>query len=572
MNSEHAGTERFRLLADFAAGRALDVAEAPAGQPAYTDGSVVFVSAGGDLVRQRREVLVQCALLRWGSLSPRVLKRLRGRPTVTRRYLALEGCRVLTELGRSVPLAADLRPGPALTADSAESLDIATGRTPLDDPPDWFGTIKPAALLRSPAAPGARATEADLRFALAQEDEPDTDDGTDEDGDPPERSRILKVFEAPLGAQATANFLRKLFGSSRSGDNEGAGGELRVGSVRRTLHAGAHARPAPTPIRFTGADEPGSTIGVGGALHPEWDGHRNRYREDWCRVVTFPLTTTADVAAAGVPTDAVLRRRLSRIGLGPSVLRARPDGEDIDTEALIDLFVDLRSGYSPPEHVYTEHRLLARNLGVLILLDASGSATDADTDGLAVHDHQRRAAATLAATLEELGDRVAVYAFRSQGRQAVHLPALKTFGQRFDAVGRARLAQLAPSGYTRLGAGIRAAGDILKREAGTPNRLLLVLSDGYPYDDGYEGTYAEADSRKALEELRADGVGCLCLTIGATTDADALERVFGSACHAGGGTLAELSPRMDQLFLAALRELSAPRPSRVYAPPGMPSS
>ena len=56
---------------------------------------------------------------------------------------------------------------------------------------------------------------------------------------------------------------------------------------------------------------------------------------------------------------------------------------------------------------------LARNLGVLILLDASGSATDADPDGLSVHDHQRRAAATLAVTLEELGDRVAVYGFRS---------------------------------------------------------------------------------------------------------------------------------------------------------------
>ena len=173
-----------------------------------------------------------------------------------------------------------------------------------------------------------------------------------------------------------------------------------------------------------------------------------------------------------------------------------PTATNIDIEALIDLFVDLRSGYSPPEHVYMERRKLARNLGVLILLDASGSATDTDPDGLAVHDHQRRAAATLAVTLEELGDRVAVYAFRSHGRHAVHLPAIKTFGQRFGAVGRARLNQLQPSGYTRLGAGIRGAGEILKTEAGTPNRLLLVLSDGFPYDDGYEGRYAEADARR----------------------------------------------------------------------------
>jgi nitric oxide reductase activation protein len=338
---------------------------------------------------------------------------------------------------------------------------------------------------------------------------------------------------------------------------------MQVRAVRRVHEAGANARPLPTRIHFTDDGKPGAAVGVGGALYPEWDVHNDRYRPDWCRVLDFPLTVGADISDAGVPHDDVLRRRLSRVGLGPKVLRGRADGDELDTVALIDLFVDLRSGYSPPEHVYLERRKLARNLGVLILLDASGSATDTDQDGLAVHDHQRRAAATLAVTLEELGDRVAVYAFRSQGRHAVHLPAIKTFGQRFGAVGRARLNQLQPSSYTRLGAGIRGAGEILKTEAGTPNRLLLVLSDGFPYDDGYEGRYAEADASKALEELRMDGVACLCLSIGASADTNALERVFGSASYASAATLADLSPQMDELFLSSLQELAAPKQSRV---------
>jgi nitric oxide reductase activation protein len=135
---------------------------------------------------------------------------------------------------------------------------------------------------------------------------------------------------------------------------------------------------------------------------------------------------------------------------------------------------------------------------------------------------------------------------------------IKTFDQRFGALGRARLNHLQPSGYTRLGAGIRGAGEILKSEAGTPNRLLLILSDGFPYDDGYEGRYAEADTYKALEELRADGVACLCLSIGGAVDGDALERTFGSASFASGATLADLSPRMDELFLSSLRELAVP--------------
>jgi nitric oxide reductase activation protein len=269
------------------------------------------------------------------------------------------------------------------------------------------------------------------------------------------------------------------------------------------------------------------------------------------------------VSDAAVQHDEVLRKRLSRLGLGPKLLRRRPDGDELDIEALIDLFVDLQAGYSPPEHIYLERRKLARNLGVLILVDASGSASETDPGGLSVHNHQRRAAATLAVTLEQLGDRVAVYGFRSNGRAAVHLLALKPFPQRFGAGGRARLNQLQPAGYTRLGAGIRHAGEILKTEAGTPNRLLLVLSDGFPYDDGYESRYAEADAHKALEELRADGVACLCLSIGASTPTDALHRVFGSASHANAPTLANLSPRMDELFLAALKELAAPSRRRL---------
>ncbi|QZY44764.1 nitric oxide reductase activation protein NorD [Mycolicibacterium austroafricanum] len=564
MTTERCEPDRFRFLAGFLAGRPVGVAEVPAGGSAYTDGRVVFVSANADEDTQRREVLVQSALLGAGSLDAEYVRRLRARPPLARRYLALEAHRVLAELAQRVPLAAAVGPAaPPQSTSSEESLNIASGRTKLDAPPDWFGTIKPSKLIHAGVESGGRATDADIRTAVEHADGSELDD--DDDDGPAEKSWILRLFEVPLGAQAPANFLRTLFGRSRSSGSEGAGGELGVGSIQRMSRAGVHARPLPTPIRFTGDEKPGAAIGIGGAWYPEWDVYRGGYRQDWCRVIDFPVTAAAGATVAGAERDAVLGRRLARIGLGPKVLHARADGDDVDTEALIDLFVDLRSGHSPPEHVYTERRKLARDLGVLILVDASGSATDADGDGLAVHEHQRRAAATLALTLEELGDRVAVYGFRSQGRRAVHLPVIKSFGERFGAKGPARLGQLHPSGYTRLGAGIRGAGDILKKQAGTPHRLLLVLSDGFPYDDGYEGRYAEADSRKALEELRADGVGCLCLSIGAATDAEAMDRVFGSASHASGATLAELSSRMDEWFLAALKELSAPRPREVYA-------
>ncbi|MEU1546200.1 VWA domain-containing protein [Nocardia sp. NPDC005745] len=559
--SNPANLDRFRLLATFVAGRSVDVAEAPAGRPAHTNGRTVFVSADRSTAEQRREMLVQTALLGAGSLDRHLVRTLRARPAVARRYLALEGCRVLAELGEKVPLATTLGPlEPPGTATAEESLEVAAGRVPVADPPEWFGVIRPSRLLAATAGAGAQATDKELRLDFDPIDLPEADDD-DRDSEQATGSRILRLFENPLfNSRALSDRLRKLFGDSRSPGDGAAGAEMRVRAVRRVRKVGANARPLPTRIGFTDDGKPGAALGVGGALHPEWDVHSQRYRPDWCRVIDFPLTVAADISAAGVPPDDVLRRRLSRIGLGSKVLRSRPDGDELDIEALIDLVVDLRSGYSPAENIYLERRKLERDLGVLILLDASGSATDTDPAGLTVHDHQRRAAATLALTLEELGDRVAVYAFRSQGRHAVHLPAIKTFDQRFGAVGRARLNQLQPSNYTRLGAGIRGAGEILRNEAGTQNRLLVVLSDGFPYDDGYEGRYAEADARKALEELRADGVACLCLSIGAATATDALERVFGSAGHAGATTLSELSPRMDELFLSSLRELAASKP------------
>jgi nitric oxide reductase NorD protein len=561
-HSDPKGPDRFRLLATFIAGRSVAIAEAPAGQLAHTNGQVVFVTAGRSDAEQRREIVLQSALLGAGSLDQKLVKPLRARPSLARRYLALEGRRALAGLAGQLPLAATLSPdAEPRTATAEESLAVARSRVEIPDPPEWFGVIRPSRLLSASAGSGGPVTtnELHLEFNPVDTPEADDDDGEEDFGE----SKTLKLFEAPLfSAQALSDYFRKLLGGWRSPGDGAAGAETPVRSVRRARAVGADARPLPTRIHFTDDVKPGAALGVGGALYPEWDVHHNRYKPEWCRVIDFPLTAAADVSDAGVPHDDVLRRRLSRIGLGPMVLRGRPDGDELDIEALIELVVDLRAGYSAPEHVYLDRRKLDRNLGVLILLDASGSVTDTDPEGLAVHDHQRRAAATLAVTLEELGDRVAVYAFRSQGRHAVHLPVIKTFGQRFGAVGRARLNQLQPSSYTRLGAGIRGAGEILKTEAGTPHRLLVVLSDGFPYDDGYEGRYAEADTHKALEELRADGVACLCLSIGGAPATDALERVFGSAGYANAATLAELSPRMDQLFLSSLRELAAPSLTR----------
>ena len=106
-------------------------------------------------------MLVQSALLGAGSLDPRLVKGLRARASMARRYLALEGHRVLAELARrrfrSPPTL--LPDGQPSTATADESLEVAKSRAKVADPPEWFGVIKPSRLMASPAGPGGQATQ-----------------------------------------------------------------------------------------------------------------------------------------------------------------------------------------------------------------------------------------------------------------------------------------------------------------------------------------------------------------------------------------------------------------------------
>jgi len=170
-----------------------------------------------------------------------------------------------------------------------------------------------------------------------------------------------------------------------------------------------------------------------------------------------------------------------------------------------------------------------------------------------VHEQQRAAATALTVALHDLGDRVALFAFHSYGRSAVHLMPVKRFDDDLDSLVLRRLHGLVPGAYSRLGAAIRHGATVLERYGGTTQRLLVVLSDGLAYDHGYERIYGAADARRALAETRRHGTGCLCLTIGAGTNVDDLRRVFGSAAHATIPRPEQLSQIIAPLFRSALR-------------------
>jgi nitric oxide reductase activation protein len=203
--------------------------------------------------------------------------------------------------------------------------------------------------------------------------------------------------------------------------------------------------------------------------------------------------------------------------------------------------------------VYAVRRRTTRSVAALLLLDVSRSTgeqiTGAEGKGVPrrVLDGEIESVRYLAAALDRLGDRFAVYAFNSQGRQAVRCFQLKAFAEPIHCL-PSRLAALAPTANTRLGAAIRHATQLLLREAAR-SRLLLVVTDGLPQDSDYgDVTYAVADTAHALAEAQAVGIKPLGVALEAGQDEALLDMLFGRGRYARIREAARLPEALPRLY------------------------
>ena len=536
---------RLSLLGSAISGRAVQVAPSAPGDPPWTDGTVIFVRPDASRHDQVEALALQASLIAVGSLEPGVARRLAGRPTLTRRYLAVEGHRALAANEDVLPrpvrslIDRDL----AARADSpGASLALASGQEAVADPPASFGAIRPRRLLASSdqrrAVPAPEAGPGRWRDNVRREH--------DEDAETDGPGHVVPFFSSPdVGRGALARLLRGVLRLGR----EPAGGPLgaATSATARLMPWAGGAMPvaaAPALAGMAAAERHGGT-------YPEWDVNRGRYRLNWCTVNEID-PRPENGAALLVPDGPTLRRPLARLGLGLDRCHRRPQGDDVDIDAAVEARVDALAGALHDDAVYVESLRRRRDLAVLLLLDISGSSAESAGEGKTVHEQQRAAAAMLALALHALGDRVALYGFYSQGRSAVRLVRVKSFNDRLDTLVMRRLGGLVPGGYTRLGAAIRHGAFMVEDRGGTSRRLLVVLSDGLAYDHGYEGRYGEADSRRALAEARRRGTGCVCLGFGAGADLAGLRHVFGTAAHASVARLDQLAGVIGPLFRSAL--------------------
>ncbi len=332
--------------------------------------------------------------------------------------------------------------------------------------------------------------------------------------------------------------------------------ETRADEVARDLDkisVTRHGKAAKTRLKFD-LDLPSESeddqVVNDGILLPEWHWKQRRLIPDHCRAVEL---VAADAEPVPLPerlkkTATKLRNQFQALAPARIWYKARPDGSEVDLDAYLRYRTDRASGCDvPADNLYREMRAGARDLACLLLADLSLSTDTWIDDHTRVLDVIQDSLYLFAESLAATGDQFGIYGFSSRKRDPIRIHLVKHFDEGYGGRVRGRIAALKPGYYTRLGAGIRYATEVLKAQ-GAGRRLLLILTDGKPNDlDQYEGRYGIEDTRHAVQAARNLGFHPFCVTIDEKGN-DYLPHLFGSTGFVVIRNPAELPAELPLLY------------------------
>ncbi len=254
-------------------------------------------------------------------------------------------------------------------------------------------------------------------------------------------------------------------------------------------------------------------------FYDEWDFRMDDYKKEWCRVREM------DMPEGSINSyNEVIREYHGMVnGLKRQFGLLRPDrvrrifreerGDDLDFDALVETMVERHAGVAPSDRIYIRRDKRQRDVSVAFLADMSFSTSDVLPSGKRIVDVEREGLTLMAEALESIGDSWAVYGFSSDYRDKVDFLVVKDFQEAFGDAVKRRFEGIRPIAMTRLGAAIRHANSILVKQDSVI-RLLILLSDGRPYDVDYgDSDYAVEDTRAALWEGRRQGINSFCITV-----------------------------------------------------------
>lgn len=293
------------------------------------------------------------------------------------------------------------------------------------------------------------------------------------------------------------------------------------------------------------------------ALYPEWDREAQVARPAWTTIRDNPPRSgNPDAIAAMLDAAPQLRRRVGQLVRGARIGRAQmrrrqADGEEIDLDAALEAAIDRRAGLMPDHRVHRSAGRRRRELAVALLLDVSAS-TGRRSKGVSLLDLQRQAVALLAEALVPVGDAFTVLAFASNGREDVRLTTVKGLDADWTTDAQMRLAGLTAGLSTRLGAALRHTGALM-RQARTHRRLVVVMTDGAPFDvDMPNPADLAEDARHAVLSLKRDGVDVFGMILG-QQDLASAEAIFGRASCLAVPQLDALPARLSQMYARLTR-------------------
>ncbi|GGC98168.1 nitric oxide reductase activation protein NorD [Halopseudomonas salina] len=288
-----------------------------------------------------------------------------------------------------------------------------------------------------------------------------------------------------------------------------------------------------------------------GTLLPEWDWRKQQLIPRHCRVIPM---LPKDAAPCPLPDrlqamGRQLRRRFEVLRPQKAWNKRQPSGSALDLDACIDFATARQRGAASAQPaLWRQQAVQHRDLACLILADLSLS-----TEAYADNEHQvidvvRDSMHLLGEALDAGNDAFAMYGFSSKRRDQVRFSVIKNFAESWGEPVHGRIQALRPGYYTRMGAAIRQATEILKEQP-AEQRLLLLLTDGKPNDlDLYEGRYGMEDTRQALLEARKAGLEPFCVTIDQQA-ADYLPYLFGPQRFHLLHNAAELPSLLPRLYL-----------------------
>lgn len=296
------------------------------------------------------------------------------------------------------------------------------------------------------------------------------------------------------------------------------------------------------------ASEDDIPLGEGIQL-PEWNYKKQQLEADRC--LLQPMLPK-DCTPQKLPLDLqklakTIQAQFEQLRSVRYWLKAQPQGEELDLASWLDFHVESQIAPTQERGLYRSFRGNNRDISSLLLADLSMS-TDAylDNDNRVI-DVVQKSMLLFGEALHSVGDRFAMYGFSSVRRNNVRFTLLKNFNESYDDIIRGRVLSIRPGFYTRMGAAIRQATNILVEQRSS-QKLLLILTDGKPNDiDHYEGRFGIEDTHQAIQEAHRLGIKPFCITIDQEAQ-EYLPYLFGSDGYTVILRPEQLPVRLPQLY------------------------